>query len=127
MVVKSALLHHIALRTRDVPRLTNFYREVIGLSVSRAGPSGTGAGPGGGRVWLEVSGIVLMIEPADAGEPAPARGSLDLLAFAAGTLEEAEARCARAGVPIEARTSFTLYIRDPDGRRVGLSVYSFDA
>lgn len=124
MVVKSALLHHIALRTHDVPRLTNFYREVIGLSVSRAGPSGTSAAA---RTWLEVSGIVLMIEPADEGEPLPARGSLDLLAFTAGPLEEAEARCTRAGVAIEARTSFTLYIRDPDGRRIGLSVYAFTA
>jgi glyoxylase I family protein len=127
MVVKSALLHHIALRTHDVPRLTNFYREVIGLSASRAGPSGTGRGPSGERAWLDVGGVVLMIEPAEEGEPLPAPGSLDLLAFAAGTLEEAEARCARAGVPIEARTSFTLYVRDPDGRRIGLSVYAFTA
>jgi catechol 2,3-dioxygenase-like lactoylglutathione lyase family enzyme len=127
VVVKSALLHHIALRTHDVPRLTNFYREVIGLSVSRAGPSGTGVGSPGDRTWLEVSGVVLMIEPAETGEPLPAAGSLDLLAFAAGTLEEAEARCARAGVTIEARTAFTVYIRDPDGRRIGLSVYAFTA
>ena len=30
---------------------------------------------------------------------------------------------ARAGVAVEAATEFTLYVRDPDGRRVGLSSY----
>ena len=93
--------------------------------MSRAGPSATGAGLA--RVWLEVSGVVVMLEPADDDEPLPAAGSLDLLAFAAGPLAAAEARCAQHGVAIEARTSSTLYVRDPDGRRVGLSVYDFAA
>jgi len=31
-----------------------------------------------------------------------------------------------AGVRIEDRTAYTLYLRDPDGHRVGLSVYRFD-
>jgi hypothetical protein len=26
-------------------------------------------------------------------------------------------------VPIEDRTAYTLYVRDPDGRRIGLSSY----
>ena len=32
-------------------------------------------------------------------------------------------RLREAGVAIEDRTAFTLYVRDPDGRRVGLSSY----
>ena len=35
----------------------------------------------------------------------------------------AEARLASSGIAIEARTEFTLYFRDPDGRRIGLSHY----
>jgi glyoxylase I family protein len=123
--VKSALLHHIALRTRDVPRLTKFYVEVIGVPESRRGDPSRSTDPS--RAWLEVGGIVLMIELAGADEPLPAPGSLDLLAFAAGSLSAAEARCAAAAVPIETRTNFTLYVRDPDGRRVGLSVYEFSS
>jgi hypothetical protein len=34
-----------------------------------------------------------------------------------------EARLARAGIPIVDRTAHTLYVHDPDGHRVGLSVY----
>ena len=33
------------------------------------------------------------------------------------------ARLAAAGVPVESSTDFTLYVRDPDGRRIGLSSY----
>ena len=32
-------------------------------------------------------------------------------------------RLIEAGVTIEDRTPFTIYLRDPDGRRVGLSSY----
>ncbi len=53
-------------------------------------------------------------------------GSLDLLAFATDDLATAEATCTEAGVTIEGRTMYTLYIRDPDGRRVGLSIYRFE-
>jgi hypothetical protein len=35
------------------------------------------------------------------------------------------ARLAAAGVAVEAQTEFTLYFRDPDGRRVALSAYDF--
>ena len=31
-----------------------------------------------------------------------------------------------AGVPVEARTEYSVYFRDPDGRRNGLSLYRFD-
>jgi HSP20 family molecular chaperone IbpA len=35
----------------------------------------------------------------------------------------AHARLTDAGHPIEGETAFTLYVRDPDGTRVGLSHY----
>ena len=47
------------------------------------------------------------------------------LAFEAGPLDPWEDRLAAAGVPIDDRTDTTLFIRDPDGHRVGLSVYPF--
>jgi catechol 2,3-dioxygenase-like lactoylglutathione lyase family enzyme len=38
-----------------------------------------------------------------------------------------EARLGAAGVTIDDRTAATLYVRDPDGHRVGLSVYPLPA
>ena len=111
-------MHHLALRTRDLAALEHFYIAIAGLAlVKRDGERST---------WLRSGGVIVMIERAGDGEPPPTAGSLDLLAFPVADLVVAEAACARAGVPVEARTSYTLYIRDPDGRRVGLSIYRFD-
>jgi hypothetical protein len=38
-----------------------------------------------------------------------------------------ERRLAAAGVAVEARTAFTLYVRDPEGNRVGLSHFPDEA
>ena len=57
----------------------------------------------------------------------PASGSGHVLAFEAEDLGRWEGRLAAAGVPIDDRTAETLFIRDPDGHRVGLSVYPFPA
>mgnify|MGYP005856920009 CR=1 FL=1 len=109
-------IHHVALRTEDLPRLEAFYVEVLGLEVVRR--------QGDRSVWLDAGGTLLMLERRAEGEPPVAAGSMELLAFALeagrGAPEEA---LARAGVPVEARTASTLYFRDPDGRRLGLSAY----
>ena len=46
-----------------------------------------------------------------------------MLAFAVDDLEKWQSRLAEAGVPLLDRTPATLYVSDPDGHRVGLSVY----
>jgi hypothetical protein len=50
---------------------------------------------------------------------------MDLVAFQVAPETRAlyTERLARAGVPLEGSTDFTLYVRDPDGRRIGLSSY----
>jgi hypothetical protein len=35
------------------------------------------------------------------------------------------ARFDAARLPIEGETAYTIYVRDPDGRRVGVSSYDF--
>lgn len=108
-------IHHLALRTRNPERLVAFYEGTLGLPVSKRGAS----------TWLDAGGTILMIEHAGANEPEIARDSMELVAFAIAPSDAAlvEARLERAGVAVEARTDFTLYVRDPDGRRVGLSAY----
>jgi glyoxylase I family protein len=118
-------LHHLALRARDVERTAAFYRDVIGLPERARHLSADGALR---SIWLDAGGTVVMVELAAPGEPSPPEGSLDLVAFAIGP-DDREAfrqRFAAAGVAIEAETAHTLYVRDPDGRRAGVSGYAFD-
>jgi catechol 2,3-dioxygenase-like lactoylglutathione lyase family enzyme len=110
-------IHHIALRTRDLARLERFYMGVLGLTPTRRQDDRS--------VWLDAGGTILMLEHAEAGEPSTPAGSYELVAFALAAGEHAAAmeRLEAAGVGVEARTGSTLYLRDPDGRRVGLSAW----
>jgi catechol 2,3-dioxygenase-like lactoylglutathione lyase family enzyme len=110
-------VHHLAFRTDDLARLERFYVDAIGLAVVRRQDNGS--------VWLDAGGTIVMLERREEGEAAVPPGSRELVAF---TIEPearalAAARLERAGVAIEAATDFTMYARDPDGRRVALSSY----
>jgi glyoxylase I family protein len=115
--MKPMRIHHVALRTRDLGRLEAFYAGLLGLAPWPARPEGA--------VWLDAGGTILMIERASASEPGIEHGTRELFAFAVAPSDRArlEARLAASGVAIEDTTPFTLYFRDPDGRRVGLSHY----
>lgn len=115
-------VHHIAFRTFDIDRCVSFYRDVLGLpqrSVHYFEDRSLRS------VWLQAGATVVMIEQARAGEPLPPAGTLDLVAFAIDpdARERFRERFARAGIAIEAETAHTLYVRDPDGRRIGLSCH----
>lgn len=112
-------IHHLALRTRDVPKLVAFYRDVLGL------PSAPDERVSAGSVWLAADGARVMIEEAAPEEPDLPRGSMELVAFAIAPDERArfEARLGRLSIAVEHRTDFTLYFRDPDGRRLAVSHY----
>ena len=102
----SLRIHHLALRARDPSATEHFYVSVLGLRVMARHDDR-------GSVWLDASGAVVMVERAEDGEPAID----DLPAW--------RLRLAQAGVNVEGETPYTLYFRDPDGRRVGLSTYAF--
>jgi catechol 2,3-dioxygenase-like lactoylglutathione lyase family enzyme len=110
-------LHHLAFRTRDLARLERFYVEGLGLAVVRRQEARS--------VWLDADGALLMLELSEVDEPSPALGTKELVAFAVAADSRAlyTERLTRAGVRVEASTDFTLYVRDPDGRRIGLSSY----
>ena len=110
-------IHHLAFRSGDIARLERFYVEVLGLAVLQRQERRS--------VWLDAGGSIVMIELRDDGEAAHPAGSRELVAFAIAPDERSLVcgRLARAGVAVEAATEFTLYVRDPDGRRVGLSSY----
>lgn len=113
-------VHHLALRTADVERLAAFYVDVLGLEPVRMEPPRA--------VWLALAGgAVLMIEARGPGEPGVPAGSLELFAFRVSPERKLEVRAiARARACYDGETEFTVYLRDPDGRRLGVSTYTFD-
>jgi catechol 2,3-dioxygenase-like lactoylglutathione lyase family enzyme len=74
-------------------------------------------------VWLDAQGVIVMLERAEVGEPAMPPGTRDLVAFAVDDKDAWRARLIASGVAIEGETPHTLYFRDPDGRRLGVSTY----
>ena len=112
-------MHHLAIQVFDLERVRDFYVNVLGLrELGR---------PRDGSVWLDCAGSVLMLERVDgvaAEEPFhTARLGPHLLALAIGADEREawEQRLAACHTPIVERTAHTLYVRDPEGNRVGLS------
>lgn len=110
-------VHHLAFRTSDLGRLERFYVDALGLAVVRRSEERS--------VWLDAGGAIVMLEQREPGEPAVDPATKELVAFAIEPDRRAFTvdRLTRAGVAIEAETGFTLYVRDPDGRRIGLSSY----
>lgn len=128
-------IHHVAIQCSDLEGCERFYREVLGLRVLRRWPLDGG---GGDRsVWLAVDaapgGPFLALERAD--RPPEARGWADgtagihllALRIPSGERGSWESRLAASGVEIVHRTRWTLYLRDPEGNRVGLSHHPDDA
>jgi glyoxylase I family protein len=122
-------LHHLAIQVRDLGRVEAFYRDRLGLRVLRRWPATDGT-TGERSVWLDSGdGSFLALERVAGGDTAgedPVRVDRPGLHLVALRIERGaragwERRLAEAGVSIEARTAFTLYVRDPEGNRVGLS------
>ncbi len=120
----SLSFHHLAIQCSDLERSERFYREVLGLVVLQRWPRPDG---GDRSVWLAVGEGFLALERAErAADPAPWRDGAPGLHLVAlripladrGTWEE---RLRARGVEIVHRTRWTLYVRDPEGNRVGLS------
>lgn len=126
--MRASGLHHVALKAKDVARMADFYRVVLGLPELRRAHDDKGLR----AVWLDLSGTILMVERAEHAGPSPAEDAfvhdppgLFLLAV---RIEAAEhpawrARLAAHGVDVVHQTEATLYVRDPEGNRVGLSSY----
>jgi catechol 2,3-dioxygenase-like lactoylglutathione lyase family enzyme len=109
-------IHHLALRVRDPERSLAFYSGLLGLQVLRRNQADSGLR----SVWLRAGDAILMLERELVGT-GPSAGSGHLLALAVDDLEGWETRLLRAGVAVDGRTEHSLYLRDPDGHRVGLS------
>ena len=121
--------HHLAIQCTDLAACERFYREVLGLEVIERWPR---EGGGDRSVWLALGGGFLALERASeraAGGPwRDGRAGLHLLALRIARAERArwEERLAHLGVPVVHRTRWTIYCRDPEGNRIGLSYHPDD-
>lgn len=110
-------MHHIALRVPSVTRAAEFYTQAVGLVPMRETASGS--------IWLRAGESIVMIEERLVGEPRVPEGTMELHAFAiaAGDRQARRAQLESFGVTIESETAYSIYFRDPEGRRLALSHY----
>src|SRR5919198_441707 len=122
--------HHLAIQVRDLERAGAFYCGVIGLSeqVRHYREDGTLRSiwvdvPGGGFIALEACAGAAAMEDFRHHSP-----GLHLIALRIdpAARAEIERELQRHGVPIVHRTRWTLYVRDPEGNRIGLSHHPLD-
>ncbi|MCG3172146.1 MAG: hypothetical protein GMKNLPBB_00291 [Myxococcota bacterium] len=121
-------IHHLALGSPDPERLAIFYRQAFGLKELATHRHSGGAIR---SIWLDLDGIVLMIESSETIRPyvhGPDSGWF-LTAFAIRPEEREvfEQRLAALDCPVEGRTDWTSYFRDPDGNRIAVSYYPVGA
>ena len=124
-------VHHVALQVRTLAPMVAFYRDVLGLPVLAEHRSGDGQLR---SVWMGLPGAFLTLETV-VGEPpppAPFRNQTPgwfLLALRIPATERARVRAEleRVHVAVEHETPWTLYVRDPEGNRVGLSHHPHEA
>lgn len=114
-------VHHVALRVAEPVESVAFYSGVLGLpEVRRFQEDGRVR-----SIWMRAGECVLMLERELRGA-GPATGSGHVLVLEVEDLDDWIGRLARAGCPLLDRTAATVYVADPDGHRVGLTVFPRD-
>jgi catechol 2,3-dioxygenase-like lactoylglutathione lyase family enzyme len=117
-------LDHMVLTVRDADRSVAFY-EALGATEVRFGEGRRALEVGAQRINLHVAGAEIAPHAR-----APAPGTADLCLLLDGSVDEAIAGLAAAGIPVEVgpvhRTGAagplrSAYVRDPDGNLVELA------
>ncbi|MBM4368099.1 MAG: VOC family protein [Deltaproteobacteria bacterium] len=104
-------LHHLAVLGPDPAALAAFYAAMLGLPELRRAHDDSGVR----AVWLDADGVILMFERGP-------RGQNGVIVFASRPGTAGEWR-ARLGPHHDGRSDYTLYGRDPDGNRFGVSSF----
>lgn len=112
-------IHHLALRVADCEASRAFYGDTLGLREIRRSTQEDVVQ----SIWLGLDEDALLMLERRLRGAGPEAGSGHVLALAVDDLPSWERRLAERGVRIEDRTAHTIYFRDPDGHRLGLTVF----
>ena len=106
-------LHHVAIGTARLPELSAFYQKIPGIALEKEwhAPDGTVR-----SVWLRSGESILMLERS---QTLAAPRALVFSPRAVGR----EPLAAFLAAHETDRSEFTAYFSDPDGNRLGFSVY----
>ncbi len=125
-------LNHLALVARDPVALAEFYGGILGLRTIYQRSNSDGVVE---SIWLQLDGLVLMIERATVEAPPPPASAygerrpglhLFALGLSADDRKRLSADLEAAGHRIEERSRYSLYFRDPEGNRFALTSFSAD-
>jgi catechol 2,3-dioxygenase-like lactoylglutathione lyase family enzyme len=118
-------IHHVAIQVHDVEKVAAFYREVLALPERARHHRDDGSLR---SIWIEASGdgSFLAIEELRPGVRGTLGHSLVALRIARGDRAAWLDRFAKAGVPIEKQSRWTIYVKDPEGNVIGLSHHPHD-
>jgi catechol 2,3-dioxygenase-like lactoylglutathione lyase family enzyme len=118
-------VHHVAIQVNDLERAVRWYRDLFELPVLKEWPDDDGRVR---AVWLKLSddAFVALERCSGKGQPSgwwhPDPGIHVLsLRIAADERARWEQRLSERGVPVDHRSKWTLFLRDPEGNRIGLS------
>jgi len=115
--------HHVAIQVRDLAAAERFYSGALGLPILRRWFHEDGSPR---SVWVKVGeGFIALEACAGEPDPGPFRDGRAGIHLAALRIERGDRAAweARFGAAIVHRTKYTLYVRDPEGNRIGLSHY----
>lgn len=120
-------IHHLAIQCHDLLAMARFYQRVLRLPLVRRWPHEDPTQGGDRAVWLGLGQSVIALERASQlptmepwQSPAPGMFVLALQIFPWNRQLWRE-HLALYEVPIVHESTWTLYLRDPEGNRIGLS------
>lgn len=129
-------VNHVAIKALDIPRTVEFYVDVLGLTETHRNVDENGLR----SVWLRCGAVILMIERSEVAGDSKLRASttqrsisgfhddppgLHLLALTISPEHRSAwvERIRTHGHQVLHQTSFTIYVQDPEGNRIGLSTW----
>ena len=114
-------LHHLAFRCNDYKEVSLFYKNLFKLKEIFSQKKYS--------IWLKGSDdLVFMFEQATPGEARPESNNHELICFYAEANEKKAIinELKKKNIEIESQTEKTIYFRDPENRKIGISDFNFD-
>ncbi len=124
--LKPGAVHHVAVQVRDLAGAERWYSTVLGLPLLRRWQDAEGRDRSS---WLALEGDAFLALERCTGAALTSTGweqdnpGYFVLVLRIPSAERAawEQRLTEHGVTVERRSQWTIYFRDPEGNRIGLS------